>query len=219
MADHLSTLLLCPTERAVSNLSREGVRDGVHNVGDVMYDALLRNFQLALARSGVLDTLGLQPKGYFLATVHRPSNTDDVVNLQGILDALDALGEPVVLPMHPRTDRAMEATGIRPGPNVIAIEPVSYLDMLTLEAKARLILTDSGGVQKEAYLLAIPCVTLRDETEWVETVEAGWNVLAGADTERILRAVQLLNPRGERSNPFGDGRASARIVNILEEAR
>ena len=200
-------------------LDLEGVRDRVYNVGDVMYDALLRNLQLALAQSGMLDMLGLQPKGYFLATIHHPSNTDDAVNLRGILDALNALGEPVVLPVHPRTCQAMEAAGIQPGPSVMVIKPVSYLDMLTLEAKARLILTDSGGVQKEAYLLAVPCVTLRNETEWVETVEAGWNVLSGANMERILSAVQLLNPRGERSNPFGDGRASAKIVNILEEAR
>jgi len=217
VTDHISTLLFCPTERALINLEREGIRNGAYNVGDVMYDALLHNLKLASAQSRVLSRLGLRPKGYFLATVHRPSNTDDMANLQGILTAFNALDDIVVFPIHPRTQQALAAAKIEPGPNVLAIEPVSYLDMLTLEANARAILTDSGGVQKEAYLIGVPCVTLRQDTEWIETVEAGWNILAGASPEEILQAVKRLNPPDDRPNPFGDGRASWRIVSLLED--
>jgi UDP-N-acetylglucosamine 2-epimerase len=157
-------------------------------------------------------------KGYHLATIHRPRNTDDPARLACILGVLGDLGLPVVLPAHPRTTRAVEAAGLTVPPEVRIIPPVSYLDMLALETSACRILTDSGGVQKEAYLVGVPCVTLREETEWVETVEAGWNQLVGADPDAIRAAIEKSTPRGTRPLLFGDGQASQRIVDILAEA-
>ena len=215
VTDHISTLLFCPTETAVRNLAQEGLTQGVHNVGDVMYDAALHNSQLAEERSRILETLGLRPKGYLLATVHRPDNTDIPRNLRSIAAALSSLEATVLLPLHPRTRKALHELGITLGGSVRVVEPVGYLDMLILEKNARLILTDSGGIQKEAYFFAVPCVTLRQETEWVETVEAGWNVLVGADRRKIIEAVRSFRPQGERVNLFGDGQASVKVVEIL----
>lgn len=216
VADSLSTLLFCPTGMAARNLAREGITEGVHIVGDVMYDAVL----WAAERVGsgipeIVSRLGLMPGEYLLATVHRASNTDDPANLAAIVAALSNSGETVVFPVHPRTRKAIAISGIVMGGNVMPIEPVSYLEMIALEKHARAILTDSGGVQKEALWLGVPCVTLRDETEWVETVEAGWNTLAGTDTARILAALRLPRPHGTPLQPYGDGRAAERIVEIL----
>ncbi len=215
LTDHISTLLFCPTETAVRNLAQEGLTEGVHNVGDVMYDAALHNSQLAEEKSRILEILGLRPKGYLLATVHRPDNTDIPHNLRSIVAALSSLEATVLLPLHPRTRRALQELGLTPGGNVRVVEPVGYLAILILEKNARLILTDSGGIQKEAYFFAVPCVTLRQETEWVETVEAGWNVLVGADRRKIVEAVRSFRPQGERANLFGDGQASVKMVEIL----
>jgi UDP-GlcNAc3NAcA epimerase len=215
LTDHISTLLFCPTETAVRNLAREGLTEGAHNVGDVMYDAALYNSQLAEKKSRILETLGLRPKGYLLTTVHRPDNTDIPENLRSIATALSSLEATVLLPLHPRTRKALHELGITLGGSVRVVEPVGYLDMLILEKNARLILTDSGGIQKEAYFLAVPCVTLRQETEWVETVEAGWNVLVGADRRKIIEAVRNFRPQGERVSLFGDGQASVKVVEIL----
>ena len=157
------------------------------------------------------------PGGYLLATIHRPNNTDDPGNLSAIVSALNDVAETVVFPAHPRTQKALKRRGIHLNSNIRLIEPVGYLDMLWLEKNARMILTDSGGVQKEAYILGVPCVTLREETEWVETVEAGWNILVGASQERIVEAVRNFNPTGERPLLFGDGHASRRIVEILTQ--
>lgn len=221
LTDHAADLLFCPTQMAVDNLAREGVTDGVHLVGDVMYDALLYNAALAEQRSDALTRLGLSPGGYALATVHRPRNTDDPARLQAILAALEEIGQelPVVFPAHPRTRQAIARfcpnnlqSEIR---NPQLIKPVGYLDMLILEKHARLILTDSGGVQKEAYLFSVPCLTLREETEWVETVEAGWNLLVGADRAAIVRAAREFRPVGAPPPLFGDGHASERIVALL----
>ncbi len=214
LADHASDLLLCPTATAVQNLAREGLTAGVYLVGDVMYDAVLHGLTRATRR--VLERLEIAPQGYLLATVHRPGNTDDPVTLAGIVAALNATGQTVVFPAHPRTRKALQSAGIVPAANVKLTDPVSYLDMLSLERDARLILTDSGGVQKEAYWLGVPCITLRRETEWVETVAAGWNVLAGADPERILDAVRNFCPAGERPPSFGDGHAGERIARLLQ---
>lgn len=214
LADHVSALLLCPTATAVQNLAREGIAAGVHLVGDVMYDAVLQG--LAVATRRVHERLDLVPQGYLLATIHRPSNTDDPAVLAGIVAALNATGETVVFPAHPRTRKALQSAGIVPAANVRLTDPVSYLDMLALERDARLILTDSGGVQKEAYWLGVPCITLRRETEWVETVAAGWNVLVGADPARILDAVHGFCPTGERPPFFGDGRAGEKIAHLLQ---
>jgi UDP-GlcNAc3NAcA epimerase len=215
LTDHISTLLFCPTETAVRNLAQEGLTEGVHNVGDVMYDAALHNSQLAEEKSRILEILGLRPKGYLLATVHRPDNTDIPHNLRSIVAALSSLEATVLLPLHPRTRKALQELGLTPGGNVRVVEPVGYLAILILEKNARLILTDSGGIQKEAYFFAVPCVTLRQETEWVETVEAGWNVLVGADRRKIVETVRSFRPQGERANLFGDGQASVKMVEIL----
>jgi len=217
LTDHAADLLFCPTQTAVDNLAREGITRGVHLVGDVMCDALLYNAALAEQRSDVLDRMELPPGGYALATVHRPRNADDPGRLRAILSALEEVGadRPVILLAHPRTRKAMDALGYRPGPGLRIVEPVGYLDMLALERHARLILTDSGGVQKEAYLFNIPCLTLREETEWVETVEAGWNLLVGADRAAIVRAARELRPVGAPPPLFGDGHASERITALL----
>ncbi len=215
LTDHLSSLLFCPTDTAVRNLVREGITQGVHKVGDVMYDLALWGLEIAEQKSTILQTLGIEPGGYLLATIHRPSNTDDPGNLSAIVSALNDVAETVIFPAHPRTQKALKHWGIHLNSNVRITEPVGYLDMLVLEKNARMILTDSGGVQKEAYILGVPCVTLREETEWVETVEAGWNILVGASRERIVEAVRNFNPTGERPPLFGDGHASQRIVEIL----
>ena len=213
LADHIANLLFCPTTTAVENLAHEGVTAGVHLVGDVMYDAVLLG--LVVAKRDVLNRLGVTPHGYLLATVHRPRNTDDPAALAEIMAALGDTGETVVLPAHPRTKKALSKAHIVPTANVRLTEPVSYLDMLALERDARMILTDSGGIQKEAYWLGVPCVTLRDETEWVETVAAGWNVLVGNDHSHIVEAVRTFRPAGERPPVFGDGHTSERIAKLL----
>jgi UDP-N-acetylglucosamine 2-epimerase len=161
--------------------------------------------------------LDLPSGGYLLATVHRASNTDDPANLRAIVSALSDAGEPVIFPVHPRTRKAMEAAGIAPGDNVRVVEPVSYLEMLNLEQHARKILTDSGGVQKEAFWFAVPCITLRDETEWVETVETGWNTLTGTDRARVTAAIAAPMPAGTPPQVYGDGKAAERIAGILKE--
>lgn len=217
LTDHAADLLFCPTQTAVDNLAREGIIQGVHLVGDVMYDALLHNRALAEERSTILARLGLEAGSYFLATIHRPANTDDPATLQAILSALEeiATSVPVVFPVHPRTRHRIAELPISNPRSLMLTDPVGYLDMLSLEAHARAILTDSGGVQKEAYLLQVPCITLRAETEWVETVEAGWNLLVGADPERIFRAAREFRPAGHPPPLFGDGHAAERIVALL----
>lgn len=220
LTDHCSDLLFCPTQTAVDNLVREGITRGVHWVGDTMYDAVLQFAEMARQRSTILRDLGLKPKGYLVATVHRPYNTDVSENLRNILAAFLEIGEPLVFPVHPRAQRKIAELGMldleRAACNVRLIEPVGYLDMLVLEQNARLILTDSGGMQKEAYFFGVPCVTLRPETEWVETVEAGWNVVVGADRERIVEAAES-HVGSQNTTPllFGDGHASRTILQIL----
>jgi UDP-GlcNAc3NAcA epimerase len=219
LTDHAADLLFCPTETAVENLAREGLTEGVHNVGDVMYDAVLQSMGAVERPSAVLDSLGLETGSYSLATVHRAGNTDDLQNLSSILEALNEVEEAVVFPAHPRTRQAVEGIGYAPPPHVHLLEPVGYLEMLKLEKNARLVVTDSGGVQKEAFFFGVPCVTLREETEWVETVEAGWNTLVGTNKERILQAVHTFLPEGDQPQVFGDGKASEKIVRHLESVR
>ena len=216
VVDHLSALLLCPSQTAVDNLAAEGIARGVHLVGDVMAEALAFAAERAGCRSPLLARLGIAEKSYLLVTVHRAENTDDPMRLRNVLRALDALQEPVIFPVHPRTRKAIGALGHRPAAHVRMLDPVGYLDMVRLEQSARLILTDSGGVQKEAYWLGVPCVTLREETEWVETVQAGWNVLAGTEIERILRAVRTLVAPTTRDHLYGDDKAAERCVALLE---
>jgi len=222
LADRVSTLLFCPTETAVNNLKSEGVEKGVLNVGDVMYDASLFYRDMAREKSNVLKELALKPKAYALVTCHRAENTDDPVRLAGIVDGLARLAEslPVILPLHPRTRKVLtEQALLEKLGDVTVIEPVSFLDMVQLEESAKLIVTDSGGVQKEAYFFGVPCITMRDETEWVETVAAGANSLVGSDAAQIVQTCQeVLGFKGERKilpELYGDGNAANDIISAL----
>ncbi len=215
LTDHLSHMLFAPTERAARNLREEKVLGSVHLVGDVMVDAMDMYMGLA-RRSEVLGSFGLSEREYYLLTLHRAENVDLRGRLEAILGALASADLPVLFPAHPRTRKKMDEFGLRPGGAIRLVEPVGYVQMLHLIAGARKVLTDSGGVQKEAYVLGVPCITLREETEWVETVEEGWNILVGADRVRILEALRTFEPSGPRREVFGDGRASERIVGILE---
>jgi UDP-N-acetylglucosamine 2-epimerase len=208
-------LLFCPTDAAVENLAKEGIKKGVHRVGDVMADTLFHNLELARTKSKIIDQLGLEKGQYALATVHRASNTDDEQNMRSILSAFGKLSSRVVFPVHPRTRKMMQEWGISVSSNVTMIEPVGHFDMLTLQKNANCILTDSGGVQKEAYLVGVRCITLREETEWVETVDAGWNRLAGVDVKKILDSFESWFPQTERVPLYGDGHASEQIFEIL----
>lgn len=216
VADHLSNLLLCPNQTAVANLAREGIRETVEVTGDVMYDVFLQNVEVARRESRIVAELGLERGGYHVLTVHRPENTDDPAHLRGILAGVASSEKKTVFPTHPRTRPALAASGLEVPPNLLLIDPVGYLEMLALEDSAELILTDSGGVQKEAYFAGRPCITLRETTEWPETVEAGWNTLTGADAEAIRSALRSVRPRGPRPDLFGDGRAAERVVAALE---
>jgi UDP-GlcNAc3NAcA epimerase len=242
LTDHISTFLFCPTDQAVQNLLKEGIRDGrirvVKNVGDVMYDSILYYSQMAEKKSSIVKDLNLclytpnsvrntnlrflRTQTYYLATLHRAENTDDPKRLNSILKALNMIGRntPAVVPLHPRTKKMMNDYHLFPGfKNIKFIEPLSYFDMLKLEKNAKAILTDSGGVQKEAYWFRVPCFTLREETEWVETIKSGWNVLTGTNAKTIVREVRHLEKR--RKHPkwnnklFGDGKAGEKIVQIL----
>ncbi len=218
LTDHISSFLFCPTTQSEENLRLEGLVDGVFQVGDVMYDALKYYLSISKKQSKALTNLGLKKNLYILATIHRPINTDNIHRLESILKALGKLEIKVVLPLHPRTKEAFSSNHIQPGSNIEIIEPVGYLDMLELESNADCIVTDSGGVQKEAYLLGIRCVTLREETEWVETVHSGWNKLVGADSEAIIRTIMDWQPTGKRPQYFGDGTAAIKIIKIIEES-
>jgi UDP-N-acetylglucosamine 2-epimerase len=222
LTDHCANTAFCPTQTAVNNLARESITRGVHLVGDTMYDAVLQFVTIARHRSTILQDLGLGQKGYLLATVHRPYNTDVAENLRSLLTAFLDIEEPVIFPVHPRTRQKIgELDGTlnlpRSGGSLKLIEPVGYLDMLVLEENARLILTDSGGMQKEAYFFGIPCITLRPETEWTETVEAGWNILTGARSVEIHFALRSLTLPDKRPAIVGSGTAALEIVRILSE--
>jgi UDP-N-acetylglucosamine 2-epimerase len=227
VADHLSRWLFAPSQTSVQQLAAEGITEGVHEVGDIMADCVRQFSPLARQRVDVLPRLGVHPGGYYVATVHRAENTDSPDRLAGILAGLRCLPRPVVLPLHPRTRAAVArhrldhlldrspAAGERG--QLLPVEPLGYLDMLQLQQQAAVILTDSGGMQKEAYYLSVPCVTLREETEWVETVAAGWNRLAGAEPRRIAAAVQEAHacPQNQRPVLYGDGHAAVRIAQYL----
>jgi UDP-GlcNAc3NAcA epimerase len=221
VADHLSALLLCPSQTAIANLSAEGITRGVHLVGDVMADALNYAAVRAKERSKIIDELGLIPKDYLLATVHRAENTDHPERLRYILSAFSQLKETIIFPVHPRTRRALDGIGFDTAlqSNIHFIQPVGYLDMVMLESSARVILTDSGGMQKEAYWLKVPCITLRHETEWVETVETGWNVLERMEPNWVIQAVEKFSSGLPVRYPvlYGDGQAAHRCIEIINE--
>jgi UDP-N-acetylglucosamine 2-epimerase (non-hydrolysing)/UDP-GlcNAc3NAcA epimerase len=212
LTDHASDLLLCSTETAVANLEREGAAGEVVLVGDAMADVTLAFAPVAEERSRALDDNGVTPGEYLLVTAHRAGNVDDPERLLRLVELLEALPGPVVFPLHPRTKARLEAAGLTGRLDGLRLTPpLGYLDFLTLARNARAVLTDSGGVQKEAYLLGTPCVTMRDTTEWVETLETGWNVLVDLDAEAALRALRRPPPPGERPELYGGGRAGERI--------
>lgn len=219
LVDHCSDMLSCPTSTAVENLKDEGIIKGVSLTGDVMVDAMADCRSIAFRQSGILEELGFEPRRYILATVHRAENTDDPRRLAAIVEALIEIEDIVIFPCHPRTERRLRDAGLweRLCEASSVIKPVGYLDMIVLEGNAAKILTDSGGVQKEAYILKVPCITMRDTTEWVETVEDGWNILVGSDRDRIVAAAKSFRPAGEQSHAYGDGRASIRIRDMINE--
>lgn len=221
VTDQISTLLLCPSATAVRNLQSEGRTEGVHLVGDVMYDVALTFAEVAARQSRALATFSLEKSGYALATVHRAENTDVPERLHSILHALRDIAEhmPVIFPMHPRTRRVLESGPHISQGRITVTEPLPFLDMLQLERNAHSILTDSGGVQKEAFFYGVPCITMRDETEWTETVELGWNRLVGADSARILEAFRQLGKPDRQPNVYGDGKAAEQIVELLRGNR
>lgn len=218
VADHLSDRLFCPTETARKNANDEGITQGVEVVGDVMYDILLQvQPQIDAHAQELLPVLGVAPQAYVLVTVHRAANTDEPETMRKIARELNRLEMPVIFAVHPRTRTCLERYGISWNEHVQLIEPVGYFDMLALERAAYRILTDSGGVQKEAFLFGVPCVTLRKETEWTETVEAGWNILVGNRWEVIVEAVGLPKPNPSWQNPYGEGDAAIRIAYSLSD--
>jgi len=215
VSDHISDFLFCPTSQAIQNLEREGISHGVHLVGDVMADSLKFFSEEARKRSDVLDSLGLDPKTFALVTLHRSGNVDNKQKLTSILKELAQIDFKLVFPVHPRTAKMAMEFGLDFPENIQVIEPVGYLDMIMLEENAECILTDSGGIQKEAYLLGVRCITIRDETEWVETVKAGWNCLVGAESGLIARRFNDFHPHLDRPYIFGDGHASDKIIEVL----
>lgn len=205
VADHVSALLFCPTQTAVANLAAEGVTRGVHAVGDVMFDTTLAAVKRAEGRSTIIETHRLKPQGYAVATIHRAENTDDPEKFTKVIAWLERAAQetPIVMPVHPRTRKLLASRGLTPG--LTLIDPIGYLDMARLLSQSAAVFTDSGGLQKEAYFHRVPCVTLRDETEWVETIEAGWNRLwTGGDYA----------PRRDIAD-YGSGDASAKIASAL----
>lgn len=222
LTDHISTWLLCPTETAVKNLAKEGITRGVTMTGDVMLDSVLHFLSVARTNPDkvkIYETLGLTPKQYRLATLHRAETTDGGIEaVMRIFRAFEQLPQRVVIPIHPRT-RGLAEQAISQGgfTNIQLIDPVGYLEMLLLTSGACQVLTDSGGLQKEAYFMEVPCVTLRTETEWVETLRGNWNILASLTTEDILQKAlnTVPDPAARDSKPFGDGHASDKIAQIL----
>ena len=233
LTDHVSSLLFCPTTTAVKNIKNEGINKGIHHVGDVMYDAALLFGSIAEQQSDILTRLQLLPDFYYLATVHRAENTDDPKRLIGIFEAFNRIATkecPIILPLHPRTRAALlrhhlaslvdehsagDAGIATKNKYLRLICPVSFLDMVMLEKHATVILTDSGGIQKEAYFHSIPCVTLREETEWTETVEVGWNHLVGSDTKLICRCVRSSSTEKKMIEEYGKGDSSKVLVDII----
>jgi UDP-N-acetylglucosamine 2-epimerase len=225
MTDHVASLLLCPTPTAVKNLEREGITENVHHVGDVMHDIFQCTVEMAAQKSKILQSLRLSSGNYLLATVHRAENTDSETHLENILSAFAEIASksiPIVFAAHPRTQKAIVARHSLEKSHVHIIEPVSYFDMIQLEKNARLIFTDSGGIQKEAWWLRVPCIILREETEWVEMMENGNNLLAGTSQEKIVETYRFLSVRRPQFAAFSTELPNAtqrHLTKILEMGR
>lgn len=216
VTDHVATKLLAPTEMAMNNLRSEGLpADRLFLVGDVMHDASLF-YRKRSQKPLWYGASGAQEGGFVLATIHRAENTDDPVRLMGIMKGLGAAGLTVLLPLHPRTRDRLKSAGISPPPNIRVVDPVGYLEMVWLEERCALVATDSGGVQKEAYFFGKPCVTLREETEWVELVQAGWNVLVGADPDKIAVTINSACVPEVDTQFYGNGDAASKVVAAMQ---
>jgi UDP-N-acetylglucosamine 2-epimerase len=215
VVDHIATTHFAPTQTAVDHLAREGITANVHLVGDLMVDLACQTLQSLPKYPDVLRRFGVTPGTFGVATIHRASNADNTEVFRDILKGLGRIGFPIIFPVHPRTQLPMRTAGALLKPNILTCEPLSYLDMISLQANARVILTDSGGMQKEALMFGVPCVTLRRETEWVETLENGWNVLAGSNPDLIYQYAMRPRPSGEPRAFYGDGKTAERIVSVL----
>ncbi|WP_067729073.1 non-hydrolyzing UDP-N-acetylglucosamine 2-epimerase [Oceanobacillus damuensis] len=220
MTDHVSELLFAPTNLAVENLKKESITDGVHQIGDVMYDAVLYNMDIAEENHSLTD-FQLTSKDFILGTIHRAENTDNLERMRAIVNALISIDHKVFLPLHPRTKNKLKDYSLleklENASNIVLSEPISYLEMLLLEKHATAIVTDSGGVQKEAYFAKVPCFTLRDETEWIETVEIGWNQLVNPLNDNLVDLINSFEEKDYEENLYGDGKASEKIVQIIKE--
>ncbi|MCT8976126.1 UDP-N-acetylglucosamine 2-epimerase (non-hydrolyzing) [Clostridium sp. CX1] len=215
LTDHLSKLLFVPTASALNNLSNERITAGVFNVGDVMFDAILNFKKLAEEKYNIIQDLDVEPDKYILTTIHRAENTNSIDRLKNIIQALNECGKNVILPLHPRTKKYISDYDLTFNKNIKVIDAVGYLDMINLEMNSEKIVTDSGGVQKEAFFMKKPCITMRDETEWVETVENGWNEVVGTNKDKILNCIIKFEPKIKQKNIFGDGRSCEKILEIL----
>jgi UDP-GlcNAc3NAcA epimerase len=218
ITDHISDLLLCPSDTAAENLKKEGIHRNVHVVGDVMYEALNYAVEKAKNQSTILGRLSVNEKKYFLVTLHRVENTDHPENLKEILSAFSQIGTTIIFPIHPRTQKALDRFGFKLSDNIIPTEPLGYLDNVRLMEGAQMIITDSGGLQKEAYWLHLPCITLRNETEWVETVETGWNRLVGAKKDQILEAILSFSIPKEHPQLYASKNTAEQCVTLLSSA-
>ena len=220
LTDHISSLLFCPTKGAVRNLHKENINTGIHLVGDIMYELSVKVIKLAFVKSKILEVLGLKSKKYILATVHRESNTDIKSNLQSIIHAFGCIENNVVFPIHPRTRKMLIKYGLMASltkkRNVKVVEPLGYMDMICLEKNAYKIITDSGGMQKESYFFKVPCLTLRDNTEWSETLNNRWNILVGTDPEKIIAEAHSNKSPKRYVHYYGDGNTSTKIIEVLK---
>ncbi|HLP10726.1 MAG TPA: UDP-N-acetylglucosamine 2-epimerase (non-hydrolyzing) [Flavobacteriales bacterium] len=214
--DHLSTMLFVPTKTAMDNLRNEGITKGVFDIGDVMYDAIVHFTPIAEKKSRVLEHKGINKGEFLLCTIHRAENTNDINNLKSICEALNESGQKIVLPLHPRTLKCLKEYNIHLNSNVTVIDPVGYLDMLMLEKNARKIITDSGGIQKEAFFMRKPCITLRNETEWVETVECGWNLIVGTNKQKIKDAIENFVPTTQPVDFFSKAGAAGQMAECIK---
>ena len=223
LTDHVSSFLFAPTQTTVDNLRREGISNGVYLTGDVMLDSFLQFSEIANRSSKVLHELGLGKGEYLLATVHRARNTEVEENLKNIVTAFCGIDEKIVFPVHPRTVKYLRQyrlySQLKNASNMILVSPVGYLDSIVLTQNAKKVLTDSGGLQKEAYFSRVPCITLYEATGWPETVEDGWNTLVTSSTEKIIEAIRHFEPRGKQRKVFGYGKAAERIVDIISRRK
>ena len=217
LTDHCSSLLFCPTEASRLQLAKESITSGVHVIGDVQYDVAMLHYNRAFANKVLLEELGVTKGQFVLVTLHRPYTVDNSDRLQSLLTAFSLLKDLVILPLHPRTKARLDEFHLTIPPNVKIVKPVGYFDMMTLEISARMIMTDSGGVQKEAYFHGVPCLTLRPETEWIETVEAGWNLVVDTNIDKILAAADGKWCSSERKPIFGDGHAAEKLAIAIRD--